>query len=328
MSADEITAAVVTAPAETGTETDAASAVYQFALALPGPLDIAASLEMFRRSGDDLLDRWDGAWLIRTQRVGQRVIPYVALVGGTAEAPTLLVEVGRAADRAPVEAALLATFVQAPAEEYAALLRADAVVAALDARYPGLRPVRQFDLFSALVRCISAQQVNLRWATTTRRRLAEAFGERHTIGAREVYSLSAERIASASVAELRALQFTTRKAEYLIGAAQAIASGALDAEALAALPDDEVVARLVALRGIGRWSAEWILARTLGRPCVVAGDLAVRKVVARAYLGYAGERRGEPLPDEASVRAATAHWGAVAGVAQGLLLHSYAASAM
>ncbi|HEY7851116.1 MAG TPA: hypothetical protein VIC27_13680 [Ktedonobacterales bacterium] len=293
----------------------------QFAITLPGPLDIAASLDLFRRSGDDLLDRWDGACLLRTLRVGQRLIPYACLPQGTLEAPALLVEVARPADRTPVEAALRLTFAQAP-EEYAALLRADAVVAALDARFPGLRPVRQFDLFTALVRCISAQQVNLRWATTTRRRLAETYGERHTIGAHEVYSLGAERLAAAQVADLRALQFTTRKAEYLIGVAQEVASGALDLAELATLPDDAVIARLVALRGIGRWSAEWILARSLARPCVVAGDLAVRKVVSRAYLGYTA---GATLPDEAVVRRATAHWGAAAGIAQGLLLHGYGA---
>lgn len=305
-------------------QTTVADEVTRFEAALPGPLDIAASLDLFRRAGDDLLDRWDGAYLVRTLRVGERVIAYACAPGGTLTAPTLAVEVPRAADRAPVEAALAATFAQAPAEAYAALLRTDAVVAALDARYPGLRPVRQFDLYGALVRCISAQQVNLRWAATTRRRLAEAYGERLVVGAHEVYALSAARVAEVDVTDLRALQFTTRKAEYLIGAAQEIASGALDLATLAALPDDAVVARLMALRGIGRWSAEWVLARTLGRPCVVAGDLAVRKVVASAYLGYA---KGAALPDEAAVRAATAHWGVAAGIARELMLHSYGAAA-
>ncbi|HEX8997797.1 MAG TPA: hypothetical protein VF812_17340, partial [Ktedonobacterales bacterium] len=279
--------------------------------------------DLFRRSGDDLLDRWDGEWLMRTLSVDGRIVPYACQLRGTVEAPALLVETPRSSDRAPVEAALRITFAPTP-ENYAALLRADAVVAELDARYPGLRPVRQFDLFTALVRCISAQQVNLRWATTTRRRLAETFGERHTVGAHEVYSLSAERMAEVSVAELRTLQLTTRKAEYIIGAAREIANGALDGETLVALPDDAVIERLVALRGIGRWSAEWILARSLGRPCVVAGDLAVRKVVGRAYLGHV---KGEPLPDEAAVRGATAHWGAAAGIAQALLLHGYGADA-
>jgi DNA-3-methyladenine glycosylase II len=73
----------------------------------------------------------------------------------------------------------------------------------------------------------------------------------------------------------------------------------------------------VRIRGIGRWSAEWVLARTLGRPRVVAGDLGVRKAVGLAYLGTTA-------PSEAEVRAATAHWGESAGVAQALLLHALA----
>ena len=86
--------------------------------------------------------------------------------------------------------------------------------------------------------------------------------------------------------------------------ARALAEGPSASTTLARLPDDEVIARLCAIRGIGRWSAEWVLARTLGRPCVVAGDLGVRKVVGLAYLGT-------PTPSEAAVRQATAHWGVI-----------------
>jgi DNA-3-methyladenine glycosylase II len=165
------------------------------------------------------------------------------------------------------------------------------------------------------VRCISAQQVNLRWAATTRRRLAEAFGEKRQVGGHFAYALSAERLAAAHVAQIRALQFTTRKAEFLIGVAEAVASGRIDLTSLAALPDDEVIARLTALRGIGVWTAEWILARTLGRSRVVAGDLGVRKAVGMAY-------RMATLPSEGEVRRLTAHWGPSAGAAQALLLHA------
>ncbi len=69
------------------------------------------------------------------------------------------------------------------------------------------------------------------------------------------------------------------------------------------------------LRGIGTWSAEWILARSLGRPRVVAGDLGVRKAVGRAYFG-------QDIVSEADVRAATAHWGEAALVAQALILRT------
>jgi DNA-3-methyladenine glycosylase II len=122
------------------------------------------------------------------------------------------------------------------------------------------------------------------------------------------------------VADLRELQFSNAKAVATVAFAGAVASGEVELAELAGLDDEQVVARLVAFPGIGRWTAEWLLARTLGRPRVVAGDLGVRKAVGAAYL--AGR-----MPSEAEVRAATAHWGPAAGVAQQLLLHWLAAEA-
>lgn len=84
--------------------------------------------------------------------------------------------------------------------------------------------------------------------------------------------------------------------------AAAVATGALDLEALCQQPDAEVIACLTACRGLGRWTAEWFLARTLGRPRVVTGDLGVRKAVGAAYLNGR-------LPSETEVRELTAHWG-------------------
>ncbi len=303
-------------PSSTTSTTSATPAPsrHSFEVRLPGPLDIPASLELFRRSGDDLIDRWDGTTLVRTQPIGNQKVAYACTVAGTIDEPSLHVTIEEAGSRAAIEQGLKASFVPAP-PEFAALLRDDPIIAALDARHHGLRPVLQFDLLAALVRSISAQQVNLRWAVTTRRRLAETFGERHTVGQHFVYSLSAERLAAASVEEIRALQFPRRKAEYITGLARAIADGRLSLPLLAELPDEEIIAQLTTLRGIGRWTAEWILARSLGRPCVVAGDLGVRKAVGMAYLGTT-------LPSEKAVREATAHWGVSAAIAQTLLLAS------
>ncbi|MDE3078349.1 MAG: DNA-3-methyladenine glycosylase 2 family protein, partial [Chloroflexota bacterium] len=189
------------------------------------------------------------------------------------------------------------------------------VIHALDHRFPGIRPVVEPDPFTALVRSISAQQVNLTWAAVTRRRLAEAFGQRHEIAGRVVYSYSPARLVTVEVDDIRRLQFTTTKARSILAVAASLLDGTLDPAMLAALSEDEVVSRLIVVYGIGRWSAEWYLARTLGRPVVVAGDLGVRKVVGAAYLGGA-------LPSESEARAATAHWGGASGVAQQLLLHA------
>ncbi|MGQ4808482.1 hypothetical protein NKDENANG_01865 [Candidatus Entotheonellaceae bacterium PAL068K] len=278
------------------------------------PLDIPASVEEFRRPGEDLIDRWDGRVVVRTARLEGMVVPYVCQVTGAIEAATVEVTVGHEADAAGVEAVVRGMFVTAT-EPLAALVSADPVIARLDRQFPGVRPVLQTDLFTALIRSISAQQVNLAWAATTRRRLVEAFGTQHRLGHYRVFSLEAERLASAKVAELRALQFTTRKAECITTLAGAVADGSLGLEELRGALDTEVIRRLTALRGIGRWTAEWFLARALGRPCVAAGDLGVRKAIGAVYL------QGR-MPSEAEVRECTAHWGAAAGVAQQLVLQA------
>lgn len=283
-------------------------------LALPGPLDVRTSLEVFRRWGDDLVDRWDGEVLLRTLRSGGELVAWAAAPAGDTGSPRLRVSVDDGAHLEAAVAAGHALFVTAP-EAFEGLRARDAAVAAAEARHPGVRGVREPDLLTALVRSISAQQVNLRWAATTRSRLVRATGVVRSAGGREVWALDPQRLAETDPAELRALQFTTRKAEYIAGVAAEVSAGRLDLEQLRACGDEEVIERLVAVRGLGRWTAEWVLARTLGRPRVVAGDLGVRKAVGAAYLGGR-------MPTEAEVRALTAHWGAGAAVAQAVLLHT------
>ncbi len=296
------------------------SAERTFRVDLAPPLDIGGSLELFRRSGDDLIDRWDGTRLVRAIALDGLIVPFMATAIGDTARPGFDVIVGDPAHLELVRATVETTFAPAPAD-YARLLGADPVLAALDARFPGIRQIRQLDLFTALVRCISAQQVNLRWAVTTRRRLAEAFGQRLEVAGQTVYSLDPERIAGVDPMHIRALQFTTSKSVSIVATAQTLVSEKLTVETLADLADEEIIARLITIKGIGLWSAEWVLARTLGRPRVVAGDLAVRKAVGLAYLDT-------PLPSEAEVRAATAHWGASAGAAQAVLLHALGESAL
>jgi DNA-3-methyladenine glycosylase II len=287
---------------------------------LPPPLDISGSLELFRRSGDDLVDRWDGTTLVRVLQTDNIRAPFVAVADGTLQSPAFHYAVADVRHQALVHRAVEETFVPAP-PEYAQLLEDDPLLGRLDAQFPGIRQIRQLDLFTALLRCISAQQVNLRWAVTTRRRLAEAFGDRHAVDGHLVYSLDPERIARVAPEEIRALQFTMSKSVSIVATARALDDGFVTLDELRRMADDEVIAKLSTIRGIGRWSAEWVLARTLGRPRVVAGDLGVRKAVGLAYFGTA-------LPSEADVRKATEHWGASAGTAQALLLHAVGEKAL
>jgi DNA-3-methyladenine glycosylase II len=286
-------------------------------------VDLAGSLDVLRRAGDDLLDRWDGRQWLRTVAVDGRLVGAAARPSGTAADPVLLVTAEDGTAPAAAGRVLAGAFPTAPAA-LAELAAADPVVARIATRFPGIGPVLQPDLLTAVVRAISAQQITLRFAATLRGRLARRYGHRHEVPvpqpapgdppAAEVWSLDARHLAGAGIADLRELQFSTSKAVAVTAFAAAVAEGRVDLRTLAGLDDEEVIDRLVRYPGIGRWTAEWLLARTLGRPRVVAGDLGVRKAVGAAYLGGR-------MPSEAEVRAVTAHWGPAAGAAQQLLLH-------
>jgi DNA-3-methyladenine glycosylase II len=283
---------------------------------LVAPLDVPRSLAGLGHWGDDLIDRWDGVRWLRAWPLDGRWVAVRAAPIGDVEHPGF--QVTAATPDMPGAVAAVARGFAGSAEENAALaelIEVDLAVADAERRFHGVRPLLQADPFTALIRAISAQQVNLRWAAEIRRRLALGYGEALAIEGEEVRVLDPEQLARATVDELRALQLTRAKSASVIEVAQAAVDGRLDAGELAPLEDEALIERLVLLRGIGRWSAEWFLARTLGRPRVVAGDLGVRRAVGRAY--FLGR-----LPSEAEVRIATTHWGAAAGIAQQLLLHT------
>jgi DNA-3-methyladenine glycosylase II len=160
---------------------------------------------------------------------------------------------------------------------FAAFAATDPVLAGLVPALRGFRPPLVPEPFETLVTSITAQQISLRAALSIRNRLIKAFGERHDAA----YAFPTKnRLARAKPEEIVAVGFSRRKAEYTVG----LARTDLDLEALALRPDDEVKTALVALPGIGEWTAEWFLARHLGRPDAWPwGDLGLRKAVLHYY---------------------------------------------
>jgi DNA-3-methyladenine glycosylase II len=294
--------------------------MHEFEVKLSGPIDLAGSLEWFGHWGDDLLARWDGRVLTRTTRVNDRSVPFACMVSGTRSQPAIKVMLRAERHTEPIRNLVARMLLTAPAA-FKRLTEADTTIGKLNRLFPGIRPVLQLDPFTALIRSISAQQVNLKWALTTRNRLAQAFGIKHRIRGTVVYSIDPRRVAAGEVSAIRALQFTMTKSKSIHALAEAMATRNIDLTALAGMGDQEVIQELTRLHGIGVWTAEWYLARTLGRPRIVAGDLGVRKAVGRAY--FDGR-----LPSEQEVREATAHWGAAAGIAQQLLLHALSHNAL
>ena len=206
-----------------------------------------------------------------------------------------------------------------PWEPVAALASIDDRVSALVERRPGYRPPITPDPFEAIIGAISAQQVNLRWALTTKTRLVERFGTCREMGDVSVWAFPRpESLADVDPAELRAMQFTTRKSEYIVGVARAATDGWLDD--LSERTNEDVVAHLTELRGLGRWTAEQVLARSLARPdAVAAGDLGVRKAISHLW------HKSEELLDEATVRTTAETWGDAGNWVTHLLLEDLSA---
>jgi DNA-3-methyladenine glycosylase II len=111
-----------------------------------------------------------------------------------------------------------------------------------------------------------------------------------------------------SPAVLRQFGFSRQKGRAMIELARSVAEGRLDLEALAALPDDEAVKYLCELRGVGRWTAEYVLLRGLGRVHVFPGDDVGARNNLQRWL-----RLAKQLDSEA-VRRVLSRWDNYAGL--------------
>ncbi len=165
------------------------------------------------------------------------------------------------------------------------IARADPVLGQLLDERPGVRPLLVADPYEALIFAIVGQQVNVSFARRLKLALIERSGRRVQLAGRDRLLLpEPECIASLDPADLLARQFSRQKASYLIGLSQAIASGDLVLDDLGDLPLEEAIAELTRHRGIGRWTAEYVLMRGLGSPdSLPAADLGLRKVIGFAY---------------------------------------------
>lgn len=156
------------------------------------------------------------------------------------------------------------------------LARRDPVIAALIRQHGpcGLADAQHDDPFTALVHAIVSQQLSTKAAATIKGRFDALAGGRPT----------PSRVAAIADADLRAAGLSGQKVRYVRDLCARIAAGALPLDRLDAMGDDEVIAALTEVKGIGRWTAEMFLMFRLHRPDVLpVGDLGIVKAVQRAY---------------------------------------------
>ena len=162
----------------------------------------------------------------------------------------------------------------------------DPVLAEVVKEFYGYHNTRTATVYEALVQAIMGQQIATAVARIVRNLLIQTYGVRATVEGREWYAFPRPRdLAVAEVSDLRQLKLSVRKSEYIQGIARAALESEDGFEELHELPDDQVVDRIIGLRGVGQWTAQWVLLRALARPDgFPIGDLALRRTVSHLYF--------------------------------------------
>jgi DNA-3-methyladenine glycosylase II len=251
--------------------------VHTFFLRPDPPYRLDLTVWALRRRRRNAIDRWDGAYVRMLLIDGLPVEVRVEQMGGLHD-PVLQVRAtartelsGPACHQVRSQVARLLG-VEVDMGRFYALSDADPMFGQLKDRFLGVRPPRFPSIFEALANAVANQQLSLEVGLTLLNRLTTAFGATASGGSGPAAFPSAETLVGACPDELRRLGFSASKTDYLLGIADAVATGALDERVLERVGRPEAQRRLSALRGVGRWSAEYVLLRGLGRLEVYPGD--------------------------------------------------------
>ena len=176
---------------------------------------------------------------------------------------------------------------QSSRTEFYNAVEGDDPMAEFVGRFRGLGIAQSASPFEGLALSILGQQISNEVARVLRDLLVDTLGEVISVKGVDYRAFpSPASIAEAGIDELRGMKLSARKAEYISGIAESVASGALDLNALALLPDDSIVEELVKLRGVGPWTAHWLLIRAFDRPDgFPGGDLALQRSLGALYNG-------------------------------------------
>ncbi|GMA61404.1 DNA-3-methyladenine glycosylase [Alicyclobacillus fastidiosus] len=254
----------------------------------PDPFSYQQVVAYLNRSENECLHRVDGATVYKAIPINTEIAVMAVSNPTPSRIEIRLLESGGCA----VSDALLAAAryvwewfdLDANLVPFYQLATGDPVLKTLVTDYYGLRLIGVPDLFEALCWAVMGQQINLAFAYTLKRRFVEAFGTRTTVRGHTYWIFpDACRISELTPSELTALGFTTRKSEYLAEIARWMRRGAITKQGLLALPDlESVVDALTDIRGVGKWTANYVAMRCLRhRSAFPIDDVGLHHAVSR-----------------------------------------------
>jgi DNA-3-methyladenine glycosylase II len=154
----------------------------------------------------------------------------------------------------------------------------------------GLRTLATDDLFEALILCIIEQQIALRLALAAERWLIAWAGETIEYEGETYYAFpTPERLATATLDDLKPLKITGQRMSRILDIAQGVAEGTLDLEGLRTIPPAEAYAALRRIKGVGHWTSVWTLIQGMEYYANFgSSDVALRAAVNHYYFGQTG----------------------------------------
>jgi DNA-3-methyladenine glycosylase II len=243
-----------------------------------GPFCLDLTAWALRRRSHNGVDRWDSVTYDRVISLARGPVALSVTQVAGPDAPRLSVLLaGRPIDQRAEALAretvdrLLGLSVDLTA--FAAMAAPDPLLGPLASRLRGLKPPRFPTVFEALVNGVACQQLSLAVGIHLLNRLAADRGRAMSDDPNGPRAFpDPEDLAPLEPDALKRHGFSSTKARTIIETAQAVVAGDLDLEALQRLEDGAAIERLTSLRGIGRWTAEYVLLRGLGRLHVFPGD--------------------------------------------------------
>jgi len=278
------------------------------------PFRLDLTVWALRRRPRNLIDRWDGSTYRRVVVVGERPTELAVRQAGSSVAPTLIVTstpslrtlMERRRVRALIERLL---GLRIDLGDWYHMAASDARLRSLADRFRGMKPPRFATMFEAVVNGFACQQLSLVVGLELLNRLAALGSAPFGSGRDARYAFpSARAVARLAPRSCRAIGFSHQKVRALLDLARAVTQGELDLESLEHEDDAVARQRLLALRGVGRWTTEYVLLRGLGRLDVFPGDdVGAQKRLAQ-WLGHSA-----PL-DYEGVRRSVERWRPYAGL--------------
>ncbi len=267
------------------------------------PFRLDLTVWALRRRPNNIVDRWDGSTYRRVVVLESEPAEIEIIQLGTCDHPILRVTVTCAVWKPNAKQTIKALVervlgLRTDMTEFYNLLKGNRKLRILAQQFRGLKPPRFPSLFEALVNGIACQQLSLAVGITLLNRLAEGCGYPFKDKKETSHSFPLpERLAALDLDALRALGFSRQKGQYLLELSRLVAQQKIDLDRLETLDNDEVLTRLNEFRGIGRWTAEYVALRGLGRLSVFPGDdVGARNTLQRLLnirkpLDFSGVRR-------------------------------------